>query len=112
MLSDELKRARKALDMTQGELAEALGLTGTFIGMMERGERAIEQRTGMAVRHLLLQDYLRRTRTDLHTRIEALLAVNGDGASELPVLKAQLDQISKIDHLWERLATPTDALSS
>ena len=40
--------------MTQGELAEALGLTTTFIGLMERGVKGIEKRTELAVRYLKL----------------------------------------------------------
>lgn len=48
----ELKAARQELGMTQQELAEALGLTPQFIGMMERGEKPIEQRTALAVRQI------------------------------------------------------------
>jgi DNA-binding XRE family transcriptional regulator len=48
----ELKGARQELGMTQHELAEALGLTPQFIGMMERGEKPIEQRTALAVRQI------------------------------------------------------------
>ena len=36
---------RKALGMTQADMAAALGMTSVFIGMMERGERPIEPRT-------------------------------------------------------------------
>jgi len=38
--------------MTQGQMAEALGLTGTFVGMMERGDKPIEKRTALAVQQL------------------------------------------------------------
>lgn len=48
----ELKGARQELGMTQHELAEALGLTPQFIGMMERGEKPIELRTVLAVRQI------------------------------------------------------------
>ena len=60
MQGDELRALRKQMGMTQGALATELGLTTTFIGMMERGEKAIERRTEMAVRYLLLM----RTPTD------------------------------------------------
>lgn len=52
MQADELKAIRKAMGMTQGAFAAALGLTGTFIGLMERGERPIERRTAFAARYL------------------------------------------------------------
>ncbi|MBO9377934.1 helix-turn-helix domain-containing protein [Sphingomonas histidinilytica] len=45
MQPDDLKRLRKAAGMTQGELAERLGLSQGFIGEMERGEKPIEART-------------------------------------------------------------------
>jgi len=35
--------------MTQGELADALGLSHGYIGEMERGEKPIERRTELAV---------------------------------------------------------------
>ena len=52
MQGKELKRVRKNLRMSQAELAEALGLSGTFVGLMERDDRAIEDRTALAVRQL------------------------------------------------------------
>jgi transcriptional regulator with XRE-family HTH domain len=52
MQAEQLSALREAMKMTQGELAEALGLTSQFIGMMERGEKPIEKRTGLAVRYL------------------------------------------------------------
>lgn len=53
MQGDELKALRKQAGLTQAELAQALGLTQTFIGLMERGEKAIERRTELAVRYLV-----------------------------------------------------------
>lgn len=50
--------------MSQHELAEALGLTPQFIGMMERGEKAIEPRTVLAVRQIYNE------RTPLYDTIE------------------------------------------
>lgn len=48
-----LKSIRYALGFNQQSMADALGLTATFIGMMERGEKQIEPRTAMAARQLL-----------------------------------------------------------
>lgn len=61
---DQLKAARQELGMSQHELAEALGLTPQFIGMMERGEKAIELRTVLAVRQIYNE------RTPLYDTVE------------------------------------------
>lgn len=53
MQPNDLKAARKAMGLTQADLAGLLGLTPQFIGMMERGEKAIEPRTVLAVRYLM-----------------------------------------------------------
>jgi transcriptional regulator with XRE-family HTH domain len=53
MDAGELRRLRMKIQMTQGEFGEALGLTGQFIGMMERGQKPIEVRTEMAARYLV-----------------------------------------------------------
>lgn len=52
MEPDELRRLRMKVQMTQAEFGEALGLTGQFIGMMERGQNPIELRTELAARYL------------------------------------------------------------
>lgn len=52
MQGDELKAARKAMNLTQSELAEAIGMTATSVGLMERGAAPIEKRTALAIRHL------------------------------------------------------------
>lgn len=52
MQGAELRRIRKGMKLTLAELGEALGLSGNFIGMMERGEKAIEKRTELAVLYL------------------------------------------------------------
>ncbi len=48
----DLREVRRHLEMTQEEFGKALGLTPTFIGMMERGEKSIEDRTKLAARQL------------------------------------------------------------
>ena len=53
MQGGELKEIRKGLGWTQGRMAEALGMTTTFIGLMERGDKAIEKRTELAVRYVV-----------------------------------------------------------
>lgn len=52
MQPDELKEVRQEMGLTQGELAERLGLSPQFVGRMERGAQAIEPRTVLAVRQL------------------------------------------------------------
>ncbi|WP_066600119.1 helix-turn-helix transcriptional regulator [Sphingobium cupriresistens] len=52
MQGEELKAARKRLGWTQGRMAAELDLSPTFIGLMERGEKAIERRTELAVKAL------------------------------------------------------------
>lgn len=52
MQPSDLRDTRRTMGLTQGELAERLGLTPQFIGMMERGEKAIEPRTALAVLYL------------------------------------------------------------
>ena len=52
MQGHELRSLRKAMGMTQGQLAAALGFSHGFIGEMERGEKAIEPRTVLALRGL------------------------------------------------------------
>ena len=53
MQGGDLKAVRKTLGLTQGQLAAKLGLTGTFIGLMERGEKSIGPRTILALQALL-----------------------------------------------------------
>ncbi|MEP9402070.1 helix-turn-helix transcriptional regulator [Sphingomonas sp. VNH70] len=51
----ELRTLRKAMGMTQGDLATALDMAVSSIGRMERGELPIERRTDLAVRWLHAQ---------------------------------------------------------
>ena len=50
-----LKAKRDKLGMTQAELAEALGVTSTFVGLMERGKKPIRTVTQHAVWCLMYQ---------------------------------------------------------
>ncbi|WP_261390725.1 helix-turn-helix domain-containing protein [Caenibius sp. WL] len=61
MQGAELRRIRKGMKLTLAELGEALGLSGNFIGMMERGEKAIEKRTALAASQLWVQFALRKS---------------------------------------------------
>jgi DNA-binding XRE family transcriptional regulator len=54
MTIEELKRARARLGMTQGELAEALGMQKNSITRMEMGIQRIMTTTELSIRYLLL----------------------------------------------------------
>lgn len=63
MKGRELRRARKALGMTQRELAEALGLNKNTVARAERDEIPIPRITELATRYLsLMQTKKGRTR--------------------------------------------------
>jgi transcriptional regulator with XRE-family HTH domain len=51
MQGDELRRLRKASGLTQAQFGEAIGVTGGYLGLLERGERAIEDRVARAAHH-------------------------------------------------------------
>lgn len=51
----ELKAIREGLGWGQRKFADEIGMTQTFVGMMERGERPIELRTALAARYLALR---------------------------------------------------------
>lgn len=75
MQGSELKELRKAMGMTQSALADALGLTSVFVGMMERDERPIERRTALAVQHLAMAAKLDQPREALLQAIADNLAI-------------------------------------
>lgn len=52
MQGGELKGIRRELGFSQAEMAEALSLTATFVGLMERGEKPVDPRTALAARQL------------------------------------------------------------
>ncbi len=54
MNGDQMKDARKYLRLTQEELGEIIGMSRVMIGLMERGEKSIGNRTELAVRYLVL----------------------------------------------------------
>jgi DNA-binding XRE family transcriptional regulator len=54
MTIEELKRARARLGMTQGELAEALGMQKNSITRMEMGIQRIMRTTELSIKYLLL----------------------------------------------------------
>ena len=54
MKGQALRRLRKALDMTQRELAEALGLNKNTVARAERNEIPIPRVTELATKYLLL----------------------------------------------------------
>ncbi len=48
-----MKALRKSMDLSQSALADGLGITPQFVGMMERGEKPIEPRTALSVLYLV-----------------------------------------------------------
>lgn len=79
MQPDELLAIRRTMGMTQSDLAERLGLTPQFIGMMERGEKAIEKRTALAVHQIY------NATTPLYGSND-----RGDFADDVPIAQAQI----------------------
>lgn len=74
----QLKAARLRLGMTQAGVADALGVTSTFISMMERGDRPIERRTALAMLALLMRPQLASAKSDeLDDRISELPSSTG-----------------------------------
>lgn len=49
MTGDELRSIRLALGLTQSELGERIGVSRTFLGLMERGQKPVGKRTALAV---------------------------------------------------------------
>jgi len=60
MTPSQLLTIRKKLDLTQTQLAKALGVTRSTVARWESGELAIERRTQLAVEHLLCKALLLR----------------------------------------------------
>lgn len=60
MEGSEFREFRRELRLTQGEVADALGLSQGYIGEMERGEKPIEKRTELAFQHLRNSTVLRQ----------------------------------------------------
>lgn len=54
MQGDELRAIRKGLGWTLAQMAQQLGMSETYVGQMERGQKAIERRTELAARYLEL----------------------------------------------------------
>jgi transcriptional regulator with XRE-family HTH domain len=57
MKGEELKLLRKEIGLTQAQLATALGMTQTSVGLMERGVNPIEWRTETVVRMLARETF-------------------------------------------------------
>lgn len=52
MQGSDARAIRKALGLTLKEMAQALGMSEKYVGMMERGEAPIERRTQLALLYL------------------------------------------------------------
>lgn len=64
MTREELRRIRRAMGLTQRQLADKLGVTSTSVARMERGEQKIMQVTTLAVKYLQLMEYKKRRRKE------------------------------------------------
>jgi DNA-binding XRE family transcriptional regulator len=60
MKGGELKRARRVLNMTQAELAEALELHKNTVARAERDELPILKTTELALKYLLIMESKKR----------------------------------------------------
>lgn len=52
MQGTDLRTIRKELGWTLARMAEALAMSETYVGQMERGQKPIERRTALAARYL------------------------------------------------------------
>lgn len=81
MQPDELKQLRKAAGLTQGELANQVGLSQGYIGEMERGEKQIQPKIERVISEKIrLQQVMNRLvleRDDLLRQAEDLERDNG-----------------------------------
>lgn len=55
MQAEDLKQARKALGLSQEEMADAIGVSRVLLGQMERAQAPIEKRTAIAARAILTE---------------------------------------------------------
>lgn len=56
MQGSELKAIREGLGWGQRKFAEEIGMTQSYIGQMERGEKPIERRTELAALYLKITE--------------------------------------------------------
>jgi len=66
MKKEELRRARKAMGLTQAKLGGRLGHTSTSVARMERGEQKIMPVTVLAVKYLRIMEFKKRGRKKKH----------------------------------------------
>ncbi|MCK5644297.1 MAG: helix-turn-helix transcriptional regulator [Gammaproteobacteria bacterium] len=55
MTRSELKQARLKLGLTQQGLGDAIGMTRTYIALMEGGSAPIKRRTELAIKGLMYE---------------------------------------------------------
>lgn len=98
MQPDELRSARREMGWTQAQMAEALGLSSNFVAMMERGEKAIERRTELAVRYVQMAKLLdgyetgRISSTDEDERGELTVDTSAEAIARLRFKLTLLEQ--------------------
>jgi transcriptional regulator with XRE-family HTH domain len=54
--SDDIRRVREAMGLTQKQMAERLGITSTSVARMERGEQRIMRVTTLAIKYLQVME--------------------------------------------------------
>lgn len=82
MQGTDLKALRKRAGMTQAEFGEALGITGAYVGEMERGEKTIDARTIFAARQLVEQH--EPLRVTVGRFGEKFVVISTEAAPDLP----------------------------
>ncbi|WP_374650361.1 helix-turn-helix domain-containing protein [Rhizorhabdus sp.] len=97
---NELKRVRKALGLSQAEMAARLGISQGYIGELERGEKAMEHRVSLQINHLdalqrMIDDFCRCYETDIDAAYRLRngdfhLHHNGEDISEAHALELEI----------------------
>lgn len=97
MTADDLKTARKALGLSQEDMAEAIGVSRVLLGQMERGQAPIEKRTAVAAGAVLtdrMPIYNERPVTSFEGDVplaEALILWEADAEPPVRVLRLGMD---------------------
>jgi transcriptional regulator with XRE-family HTH domain len=90
MTHSELKQARQKLGLNQIQLAEAIGMTQTYISLMETGRAGIERRTKLAIKGLMYESResgLHNLLTVLQKRADEMLSETEKTPSEISLLR-------------------------
>jgi transcriptional regulator with XRE-family HTH domain len=122
MTGNEVRAIRSALGLTQAELAERIGISRTFVGLMERGQKLVSKRTAAAIRAATpragdrvpteADPQLRRLETALISQgVEFEQQFHSDG-EEFDFFLPQLSLAIVVDHDSSRERRPTRDIRS